>query len=56
MFGDPAKHVRTYLVSIMKSEDEVRPPVAGKHLVRSGLPLDQPTHPNERSENLAGFC
>ncbi len=55
MFGDTRDHLRTNLVSIMKGEDEIRPPVTAESAIGAGLALDLPTNAKQCREDPAGL-
>jgi hypothetical protein len=48
MFGDASQHSRTDFITVMKSEDKVRPTVASENLMGTArLPLHRPADSEE---------
>jgi hypothetical protein len=55
MLGNTHQHLRSDLITVMKSEDVVRPARASKNSVRgTRLPFDRPTNSKQGSEDLTG--
>lgn len=52
---DPREHLRSNLLSVMKSKDNIRPSGPGEDLVRTGFTLDAPTDAKQRGENTLCF-
>lgn len=55
MFGNTTKHAGAYLLPVMKSKSNIRPPGPFKNSVRTFLPLDVPTNPQESDQNSPRF-
>ena len=55
MLCNTRQHYGADFVAIMEGENEIRPAITGKCFVRTGLSLDLPTKPQQRSEKTLGF-
>jgi len=51
MLRDSREHFRTYLFTVVESENEIGPTRSGKRLVRAGLALDRPSGPEKRRQD-----
>lgn len=55
MLCNASQHLWADLVTIVESENKIRPASAGKCFMRAGLPLDLPAQSQQRSKKAPGF-
>ena len=55
MLGYARQHLWADFIAFVEGKDKIRPALAGKRLVRTGLPLDLPAEPQQRGEKALGF-